>query len=94
MSFRNIFERKIDKNTAKKELEKWYKKVQDEWIIQLTSAANSIENHQGKILGYFKNRETNASAESFNAKIKGFRSLVREVRDIKFFLYRVEKLYA
>lgn len=37
---------------------------------------------------------TNASAESFNAKIKAFRALARGVRDIKFFLFRLAKLYA
>ncbi|MFD2967285.1 DDE transposase, partial [Sphingobacterium bambusae] len=34
------------------------------------------------------------SAESFNAKLKAFRSIFRGVRDAKFFLYRVMKLYA
>jgi len=42
---------------------------------------------------YFPERETNASAESFNAKLKGFRSLVRGVTDKKFFLYRIAKIY-
>ncbi|MBI5413821.1 transposase, partial [Candidatus Peregrinibacteria bacterium] len=37
---------------------------------------------------------TNASAESFNAKLKGFRALVRGVRDINFFLFRVSTFYA
>jgi hypothetical protein len=44
-------------------------------------------------LNYFNNRSTNAAAESFNAKLKGFRTLVRGVTDIKFFLFRVAKLY-
>ncbi|MGJ1350624.1 transposase [Sphingobacterium siyangense] len=46
------------------------------------------------ILHYFDNRSTNASAESFNAKLKAFRSVFRGVRDTTFFLYRVMKLYA
>ncbi|MEC4115283.1 transposase [Myroides pelagicus] len=46
------------------------------------------------ILNYFDNRSTNASAESFNAKIKAFRAQFRGVRDIDFFLYRLTKLYA
>ncbi|MDP2188422.1 MAG: transposase, partial [Sphingobacteriaceae bacterium] len=37
---------------------------------------------------------TNASAESFNAKIKAFRAQFRGVRDINFFLFRIAKLYA
>ncbi|MGJ1527283.1 hypothetical protein ACR79H_16625 [Sphingobacterium spiritivorum] len=32
--------------------------------------------------------------ESFNAKLKTFRSVFRGVRDAQFFLYRVMKLYA
>ncbi|MGL5895142.1 MAG: ISAon1 family transposase, partial [Bacteroidales bacterium] len=34
------------------------------------------------------------SAESFNAKIKAFRADFRGVRDIKFFLFRLCKIYA
>jgi len=37
---------------------------------------------------------TNASAESFNAKLKAFRVSLRGVRDINFFLFRVAKIYA
>ncbi|MDW5290976.1 transposase, partial [Formosa sp. PL04] len=54
----------------------------------------SIQMHYKPILNYFNNRSTNASAESFNAKIKEFRAQFRGVRDIKFFLYRLTKLYA
>ena len=50
--------------------------------------------HYDKILNYFNNRSTNASAESFNAKIKAFRSTQRGVRDVNFFLFRLSKIYA
>ncbi|MCP9764480.1 DDE transposase, partial [Lacihabitans soyangensis] len=46
------------------------------------------------ILNYFDNRSTNASAESFNAKVKALRSQFRGVRDISFFLFRLQKIYA
>ena len=36
---------------------------------------NTIKINYDSILNYFGNRSTNASAESFNAKIKAFRSL-------------------
>ncbi len=36
----------------------------------------------------------NASAESFKAKLKAFRTTFRGVDDAKFFLYRVAMLYA
>jgi transposase len=53
-----------------------------------------MQNNYATIVNYFDNRATNASAESFNAKIKAFRSQFRGVRDIPFFIYRLEKLYA
>ncbi|WP_449534643.1 transposase [Gelidibacter sp.] len=56
--------------------------------------ARSIQMHYQPILKYFNNRSTNASAKSFNAKIKEFRVVFRGVRDAKFFLYRLTKLYA
>ena len=42
----------------------------------------------------FLNRSTNASAESFNAKVKAFRSQFRGVRNTEYFLYRLIKLYS
>ncbi|WP_367998021.1 transposase, partial [Butyricimonas virosa] len=47
-----------------------------------------------RILNFFNNRSTNASAESFNAKLKAFRAQFRGVLDIKFFLFRVAKIFA
>lgn len=94
MYFRNIFEKSKTVKEARLWFEKWYIKIAEEWISQLISASETIRVNEWKILGYFENRETNASAESFNAKIKWFRALVRWVRDTSFFLYRLQKLYA
>lgn len=93
MSFRNWYEINHTKQAAKDSLQKWYEKVETENIEPFIVAAESILAHEDTILNYFNNRSTNASAESFNAKLKGFRALVRGVRDIKFFLFRVAKLY-
>uniref|UniRef100_UPI0021648BB8 transposase n=1 Tax=Flavobacterium davisii TaxID=2906077 RepID=UPI0021648BB8 len=57
-------------------------------------ASNSIKNHLETIINFFNNRSTNANAESFNSKIKLFRANLRGVTDIKFFLFRLEKLFA
>lgn len=94
MYFRNIFETSKTKDEAKLKFEQWFLKVDESKLTTLISASRTIKNYIGKILNYFIARQTNASAESFNAKLKQFRSLVRGVRDIKFFLFRVEKLYA
>lgn len=50
-------------------------------------------NYQG-IINYFENRSTNASAESFNAKIKAFRAQFRGVKNVEFFLFRLTNIFA
>jgi len=94
MYFRNIFENSKTTEIANIKFREWFLKIDKSEIPTLISAKETIKNNIGKILNYFIARETNASAESFNAKIKQFRALVRGVRDIKFFLFRIEKLYA
>ena len=96
MMFRSFFEHSKTKEEAIIKLEAWYKKVEakEKKFPSFATAANSIKSHQPTVLAYFHNRSTNASAESFNAKIKGFRSLVRGVTDKEFFLFRISKIYA
>jgi len=93
MMFRSFYENNTNKDQAKESLEKWYKKITEENIESFVVVAESIKVHEDTILNYFNHRGTNASAESFNAKLKGFRALVRGVRDVKFFLFRVGKVY-
>lgn len=94
MCFRGIFEKKDGRESGKTRLKKWYEKIEESAIPELISAENTIKANEGKILNYFYTRSSNASAESFNAKLKGFRSLLRGVSKINFFLFRVEKLFA
>ena len=93
MMFRSWYENSTSKEQAKIGLQRWYKKVEEENLEPFLVASESIKAYEDTILNYFNNRSTNASAESFNAKLKGFRTLVRGVRDVKFFLFRVSKLY-
>lgn len=93
MMFRSWYEHSTNREQAKLTLPMWYQTVEDAHIDSFTVAAQSIKAHEDTILNYFNHRSTNASAESFNAKLKGFRALVRGVRDIKFFLFRVGRLY-
>ncbi len=94
MMFRSFYEYSKTRETAKIKLNAWYKKVKEKKFPSFITAAHSIYSHEGTILNYFYNRSTNASAESFNAKLKGFRSLLRGIRDTSFFLFRVYKIYA
>lgn len=94
MMFRGIFETSKTQAKAKERMENWFKKVSESNLKPLISAANTVQQNRGKVLNYFPNGSTNASAESFNAKLKGFRALVRGVRDINFFLFRISTFYA
>ncbi|WP_414617502.1 transposase [Dyadobacter sp. 32] len=89
-----IFRTCTCKEVAFKKLALWYNAVEDCGIDSFKTVARSIQTHYLGILNFFNNRSTNASAESFNAKIKAFRSTSRGVRDISFFLFRLSKLYA
>lgn len=93
MFFRNIYTN-TTKEKAFLEFNKWKEDVIKSNIIEFNTAVNSIEYHLDNILNFFNNRSTNANAESFNAKIKGFRANLRGVSDVKFFLFRLEKLFA
>lgn len=79
---------------AFKKLALWYNKIEEASFKSFNTIARTIQNNYETILNYFDNRSTNASAESFNAKIKAFRSQFRGVRNVKFFLFRLSKIYA
>lgn len=90
----DIFRQCTSKEQAFKRLALWYNDVEASAIESFRTVSRSIQTHYLAILNFFVNRSTNASAESFNAKIKGFRASARGVRDINFFLFRLAKLYA
>ncbi|WP_246163551.1 transposase, partial [Sphingobacterium humi] len=48
----------------------WHNQVEHAGILSFESVAKSIAAHHPEILHYFDNRSTNASAESFNAKLR------------------------
>ena len=89
-----IYENNTDKDVARLKLAQWYNQVEKSNFKSFNTIARSIQIHYKPILNYFNNSSTNASAESFNAKIKEFRSMFRGVRDVQFFLFRLTKLYA
>lgn len=94
IQFRNIYENQNAGN-AKKQFIEWIDKIKTQTeLTEFNSAARSIGHHLENILNFFTNRNTNANAESFNSKIKLFRANQRGVRDVTFFLFRLEKLFA
>lgn len=90
----SIYESTTIKESAYTKLAHWYKNVEEAGFKSFNTIVRTIHNNYATILNYFNNRSTNASAESFNAKIKAFRSQFRGVRYIPFFLYRLAKIYA
>lgn len=94
MDLSKIFENTKDKLYGLTRLAKWHEMVRQSGFKSFNTVSRSIQNHYKTILNYFNNRSTNASAESFNAKIKAFRSQFRGVKCIEFFLFRLTKLYA
>lgn len=91
---RLIYSKTHDKAVAYTKLARWYNDVTDSEFKSFNTISATIYTHYKEILNFFDNRSTNASAESFNAKLKVFRTSLRGVRDINFFLYRISKIYA
>ena len=89
-----IFSKNKIKGAARLSLARWYNKVEEADIKSFKIIAATLYEHYDEILNFFVNRSTNAYAESFNAKLKAFRAALRGVSDIKFFLFRLCKLYA
>jgi transposase len=93
-SLRMIFAKNTFKNAARLSLARWYNQVAESEFKAFNTIAATVYEHYEEILNFFINRSTNASAESFNAKIKAFRATLRGVVDIDFFLFRLTKIYA
>ena len=91
---RDIFNKATSMQTAYTKLAHWYKDVENTGFKAFNTIANTITLNYRSILNYFINRSTNASAESFNAKIKAFRAQFRGVKNVEFFLYRLTRIFA
>ena len=94
MKLGDIYHTVKDKGVGFTRLAKWYDEVDKSGFKSFGIVSRSIQNNYQNILNFFDNRNTNASAESFNAKIKAFRSCFRGVRSIPFFLFRLTNIYA
>lgn len=94
MELTDIFNTKCVKDTARTKLARWFNKVEQLAGNAFQKVIDTFINHYDTLLNFFVNRQTNAGAESFNAKVKAFRSQFRGVADIPFFLFRLTKLCA
>ena len=90
----DIFNEKTSAGVARLKLARWYNEVEAFGNNEFNKVLETFENHNTTIINYFERRLTNASAESFNAKIKAFRTQFRGVGDIRFFMFRLATLYS
>ncbi|MDG5801072.1 transposase [Marinilabiliaceae bacterium ANBcel2] len=89
-----IYNWKIRPDIARTKLAHWFNHIENAGFNAFMTIRRTFETHHDTIINYFNSRSTNAAAESFNAKIKDFRREFRGVVDVKFFLYRLCKIYA
>ena len=94
MKLTEIFNTKYSKGEALTKLARWYDEVERLNCKYFNSVIQTMQNNYATIANYFENRSTNASAESFNAKVKAFRNQFRGVKDIPFFIYRLKTIFA
>lgn len=93
-SLRVILSKNTIKDAARVSMAKWYNKVEEAGFHSFNVIAATFYEHYDDILNFYNNRSSNAAAESFNAKIKQFRTALRGIVDEKFFLFRLAKIYA
>ena len=94
MKLTEIFNTRCSKGVALTKLARWYDEVERLNCKFFNSVIQTMQNNYATITNYFENRSTNASAESFNAKVKAFRNQFRGVRDIPFFIFRLATIFA
>lgn len=93
LEFRAIYESR-DQTKARQRFEIWINDTFEQNLETFYTTANTVKANFENILNFFIKRNTNANAESFNAKIKLFRANLRGVSDTNFFLFRLHKLFA
>jgi transposase len=94
MGLGNIYEQHITRGVANTKMALWFQRVEQSGFQSFKTIKRTFETHHDSIMNFFDNRSTNASAESFNSKIKDFRRVFRGVKDIEFFLFRLTNIFA
>lgn len=89
-----LYNKHSEKAAARLNLARWCNELEKLGTKHFNIVKDTIYQNYEIILNYFINRTTNASAESFNAKVKAFRSQFRGVSDIPFFVFRLATLLA
>ena len=79
----------LSREEAKVKFHDWYRDINKCTLREMKAARDAVRSREEEILNYFIDHSTNAGAESFNSKIKGFRAQLRGVSDLTFFMFRL-----
>ena len=93
MKLTDIYNERITAPVARLKLARWYNELEQFDPVRFKTVIDTFTTHSDTIVNFFNDRLTNASAESFNAKIKDLRRQFRGITDTAFFLFRLSALY-
>ena len=75
-----------NKDVARPKLALWFNQV-DQWNCEeFNTVIKTFQSHYDRVLNFFNDKRTNASAELFNCKLKTFRAEFRGVNDLNIFI--------
>lgn len=94
MKLTDIYNQRIPSSIARLKLARWFNELEQFDPVRFKTVIETFKVHNDTIVNYFNERLTNASAESFNAKIKDLRRQFRGITDTAFFLFRLNTLYS
>ncbi len=94
MKLTDIYNNSKTAPIARLNLARWYNELEQFDPVRFKTVIDTFTTHSDTIVNYFNERLTNASAESFNAKIKDLRRQFRGINDTAFFLFRLSALYS
>jgi transposase len=86
-------ERNALKETVRENLHVWFDHVKKSKSPGMKTFMRTIKEREENLLNYYETFVTNASAESLNSGIKGFRAELHGISNLPFFFYRVCKIY-
>jgi len=84
--------RSVDEMRA--ELRLWYSEVEKENVLEMENFSSLVERHEGLILNYFVNGDTNAIAEAMNCKIQRMITLNKGTKNKEFFLHKMKNIFS
>ena len=83
----------MTKDTAGTKSQNRYEEVNKCSLREIKATGDTVKYREDEILNHFIDQATNAAAESFNSKIKSFRTQLRGVTDLPFFMFRLCSIF-